>query len=90
VVAVGGAKLAVRADRLRLTPLGDAVTDGTGLAATVTDVEYQGSVVQTSLITADGSELVSVTAEQVFDRDPWKPGARVAVSWEPDDAHALA
>jgi putative spermidine/putrescine transport system ATP-binding protein len=90
VVAVGGAKLAVRADRLRLAPLGDAATDGVGLAATVTDVEYQGSVVQTTLITAGGSELTSVTAEQVFDRDPWKPGARVAVSWEPDDAHALA
>ncbi len=90
VVTVGGTKLAVRADRLRLSPLSDAWMDEGLLAAAVTDVEYQGSVVQTSLTAADGTALVAVTSEQAFDKDPLKPGARVAVSWDPEDAHPLA
>jgi len=87
VVAVKGARLAVRADRLRLSPLDGAGAEA--IAATVTDVEYQGAVVQTSLTAADGSELIAVAPEQAFDRDPLKPGARVAVAWAPEDAHAL-
>jgi hypothetical protein len=82
--------LAVRTDRLRLSPCGDAVAEAAGVVATVTTVEYQGSVVQTSLTAADGSDLVSVASEEVFDRDPVKPGTRVAVMWDAEDAHALA
>jgi putative spermidine/putrescine transport system ATP-binding protein len=87
VVAVRGTLLAVRADRLRLSPWSEAAG---GLAATVTDVEYQGAIVQTSLTATDGSELVAVASEDAFDRDPLKPGARVTVAWDAEDAHALA
>jgi len=31
-----------------------------------------------------------VTPEHAFDREPLEPGARVAVRWDPDDAHSLA
>ena len=90
VVAVRGAVLAVRADRLRLSPCGDAAAEAGGLVvATVTDVEYQGAVVQTSLVATDGSELVAVASEEAFDRDPLKPGTRVAVAWDAEDAHVL-
>jgi len=88
VVQVDGARLAIRADRLVLSSLG-ADADAAALAATVIDVEYQGALVQTTLGTRDGRELVAVTSEHDFDRDPLKPGTRVAVSWDPDDAHPL-
>jgi putative spermidine/putrescine transport system ATP-binding protein len=90
IVGVGAGKVAVRTDRLRLGRLADAVADPGALAASVTDVEYQGTVVQISLAAADGTELVAVAPAHVFDRDPLKAGVVVAVSWEPDDAHRLA
>jgi len=90
VIAVDAGRVAIRADRLRLHRLAG---DGAGaevLLATVRDVEYQGAVVQTTATTAAGDELVVVTPEHAFDREPLEPGARVAVRWEPDDAHPLA
>ena len=92
VVAVGSARVAVRADRLRLERLGPGANGrhtGT-LLATVSDVEYQGTLVQTTVTTETGTELVAVSPDQAFDRDPLEPGARVAVGWDPDDAHPLA
>ena len=92
VVAVGSACVAVRADRLRLERLGPGANGhhaGT-LLATVSDVEYQGTLVQTTVTTETGAELVAVSPDQAFDRDPLEPGARVAVGWDPDDAHPLA
>src|SRR6266849_3276152 len=87
VIAVDAGRVAIRADRLRLHRLAG---DGAGaevLLATVRDVEYQGAVVQTTATTTAGDELVVVTPEHAFDREPLEPGARVAVRWEPDDAH---
>jgi putative spermidine/putrescine transport system ATP-binding protein len=90
VVAVRDEVLAVRADRLRLSPWSEAAGTAGALLATVTDVEYQGAVVQTSLTAADGRELTAVVSEDVFDREPHRPGARVAVAWDPEDSHVLA
>jgi putative spermidine/putrescine transport system ATP-binding protein len=92
VVTVGGATVAVRADRLRLERLGpDGNGHGPGaLTATVRDVEYQGTVVQTTVTTSAGAELVAVAPDHAFDREPLLPGARVAVRWDPDDAHPLS
>jgi putative spermidine/putrescine transport system ATP-binding protein len=89
VIGVGGGRVAIRADRLRLERLASAGRDGAALVATVRDVEYQGTVVQTTATTVGGDELVVVTPEHTFDREPLEPGALVAVRWEPDDAHAL-
>jgi len=89
VVTAHGARVAVRADRVQLRRL-----NGHGGAppaiGTVTNVEYQGTVVQTSVTADDGTELMAVTPEQVFDREPLVPGTRVAVDWDPGAAHALA
>jgi len=88
VVTTGGTRLAVRADRLQVRRLnghgGGAATTGV-----VTNVEYQGTAVQTSVTADDGTELIALAPEQVFDREPLTPGTRVAVAWEPGAAHAL-
>ena len=89
IVFLSGEAVAIRADRLRLSPWSEAATEAAGLVATVTDVEYQGAIVQTSLTATDGSELVAVASEEAFDRDPVKPGTRVAVAWDAEDAHVL-
>jgi putative spermidine/putrescine transport system ATP-binding protein len=89
VVTAHGARLAVRADRLQLRRLnGHGEVPPT--KGTVTNVEYQGTVVQTSVTADDGTELIALAPEQAFDREPLTPGTRVAVEWEPGAAHALA
>ena len=45
----------------------------------MTNVEYQGTVVQTCVTADDGTELIASLPEQVFDREPLAPGTRVAV-----------
>jgi putative spermidine/putrescine transport system ATP-binding protein len=86
VIALDGRAVAVRADCLRVSPLGG---NGAAMAATVTGVEYQGAWVQTSLRADDGTELVSVAPEQVLDGHPLESGARVGVSWDAAGAHPL-
>jgi putative spermidine/putrescine transport system ATP-binding protein len=88
VVTADGARLAVRADRLRLRRL-DGHGAGTATAGVVTNVEYQGIAVQTTVRADDGTELVALAPEHVFDRDPLAPGSRVAVEWDPGAAHPL-
>jgi putative spermidine/putrescine transport system ATP-binding protein len=89
VVTVHGARVAVRADRLQLRRL-NGPSGAPPAIGTVTNVEYQGSVVQTSVTADDGTELIAVTPEHEFDREPLAPGTRVAVDWDPGAAHALA
>jgi putative spermidine/putrescine transport system ATP-binding protein len=88
VITANGAQLAVRVDRLQLRRLnghaGAAYATGT-----VTNVEYQGTVVQTSVAADDGTELIALAPEQIFDREPLTPGTRVTVAWEPGAAHPL-
>ena len=88
VVTANGARLAVRADRLRLRRLNGhpVAAHATG---TVTNVEYQGTAVQTSVAADDGTELIALAPEQTFDQEPLTPGTRVTVDWEPDAAHPL-
>jgi putative spermidine/putrescine transport system ATP-binding protein len=89
VVPATGARLAVRADRLRLHRLNGNGASRGEMTATVTGVEYQGTAVKTSLVADDGTELIATTPEPAFDREPLEPGARVGVSWDPDAAHPL-
>jgi putative spermidine/putrescine transport system ATP-binding protein len=88
VLTANGARLAVRADRLRLRPL-NGQTAAAPAIGIVTNVEYQGIVVQTSVTGDDGTELVALAPEQIFDREPLTPGTRVSVDWEPGAAHPL-
>jgi putative spermidine/putrescine transport system ATP-binding protein len=82
-------KVAVRNDHIRLTP----PESNNGWAATVSDVEYQGTYVLLAL-QLDGdaaSSPVSVMLPEAgFVQHPYQPGDRVALNWDPDQAHALA
>jgi putative spermidine/putrescine transport system ATP-binding protein len=81
--------VAVRADQLKLGRLnGQAPAQGS-VAATVRDIEYQGTHVEIGLVSDVASDLVASVPERVFFTDQLSPGDRVAVSWSKDDAHKL-
>ena len=77
--------VAVRTDHLAVAPGG-----GTGRPARVTDVEYQGAFVHAALTAEDGTDLVAMLPEKVFDQAPFRTGDVVAVTWDADAAHPLA
>ena len=88
VLNTTGGKLAVRNDHIRLAP-----TTSTGWPATVSDVEYQGTYVLLGLQLDGEASTVPVSVmlpEAVFVQQPYRPGDRVDLSWDPALAHALA
>ena len=86
VLPAGGARVAVRSDRTLLTR--GAASAGEGLAATVQNVEYQGTYVLVTLASNAG-EVAAMLPEGAFDAAPWAPGEAATVSWLPAHAHAL-
>ena len=91
VIDVPQGQIAVRADRLSLTPLeGATALVGSAMPAVVRDVEYQGSFVQVGLEAGQANELAAQISEAAFDAMPLQPGDRVAVSWVEADAHRLS
>ncbi|VTU17612.1 Spermidine/putrescine import ATP-binding protein PotA [Variovorax sp. PBS-H4] len=81
--------IAVRNDHMRIAPEGGE----RGLAARVTDVEYQGTYVLVGLELADAAPErrgVSVLLpEKTFGTRPYGVGEAVRLSWSPSDARAL-
>ncbi|WP_237154758.1 ABC transporter ATP-binding protein [Oryzibacter oryziterrae] len=90
VIATDTAKIAIRADKLQLVP-GSAM-DGArgGIAATVTDVEYQGTFVQVSARTAAGEDLIAHVGEAVFDARPLQVSESVTALWDAAQSHTLS
>ena len=82
--------IAVRNDRMQIAP---AMNGDAGLAAVVTDVEYQGTYVLLGLElieTAAGRNRVSVLlSEAAFLARAYASGERVRLSWQDADARAL-
>jgi len=82
--------IAVRNDRMRIAP---AAETAEGLAATVTDVEYQGTYVLLGLAldaAAPGRANVSVQlGEAAFLAKPYALGEAVRLSWAEADARVL-
>ncbi len=82
--------IAVRNDHMRIAPAAD---DESGLAALITDVEYQGTYVLLGLQlegAAPGKGGVSVLlSESQFVARPYAVGERVRLSWTDDDARVL-
>jgi putative spermidine/putrescine transport system ATP-binding protein len=82
--------IAVRNDRMRIAP---AAETAEGLAATVTDVEYQGTYVLLGLAldaAAPGRANVSVQlGEAAFLAQPYALGEAVRLSWAEADARVL-
>jgi len=94
VIATPAGKVAVRSDRITLSPAAEG-----GIVVTVRAVEYQGSQVQVHL-SADNDEAVddeapgsagwvAALADSHFYARPFAPGERVAMRWPEADAHAL-
>jgi putative spermidine/putrescine transport system ATP-binding protein len=82
--------IAVRNDHMRIAP----GADSSGLAAAITDVEYQGTYVLLGLAleaAAPGRQNVSVLlGEAAFLASPYAQGETVRLSWAEADARALA
>ena len=80
-------KVAVRNDHIRLVDEG-----GSAWSATVSDVEYQGTYVMLGLqldSEVAKSPVSVMLSEAGFVQRPYRPGDRVALSWDPAQAHAL-
>ena len=93
VLVTPGGRIAVRNDHMQIAPADPtALASGVaGVAATVTDVEYQGTYVLLGLEaqTLGGPTGVSVMLPEArFAAHPYATGERVHVSWEA--AHPLA
>ena len=89
IPAASGGKIAVRADKTRLSrspmPPGD-----TALPATVQGVEYQGTYVLLTLASEPVPEFAVVLPEAEFDAAPWQPGDSACAHWTAADIHVLA
>jgi putative spermidine/putrescine transport system ATP-binding protein len=87
VMTDAGRKISVRTDLIRILPPG---TPGEIPAATVRNVEFQGSAVFVSLVTGAGAELTAVVPEKAFYERPFAPGDGAALDWNRNDIHELA
>jgi len=74
-----GKRFSVRPERISM--------NGSGEAATVTDVVFVGSFIRYLVDTEAGDRLTVV--QQNAGNPPVQPGARVHVSWKPDDAYEI-
>lgn len=92
VIAAPGGMVAVRVDRMRLSP-GAAPATPLSLGARVETVEYQGSFVQLRLRALDAApgtaELFAVMPDDAFAARPFAVGDAVTARWEVGDAHSL-
>jgi putative spermidine/putrescine transport system ATP-binding protein len=86
VIATDQGQIAVRADRLKLHPGGQAQR----LSAIVRGVEYQGTHIQVTLAGPDAAELTATLNEAEFDAVAVHPGQQVAIDWSDQDIHRLS
>lgn len=83
VLDLDNKKYAVRTDHISLN-------SHPGLwNGTVSNVEFLGRVVDVHLIGKDQSEMTASLSDQEFNKNPWKAGDAVGVSWEETALHAL-
>ncbi len=87
VIATAQGKIAVRSDRLKLSPAGPAPQR---LAAVVRGIEYQGTHIQVTLAGPDEGELTATLNEAEFDAVAVHPGQQVAIDWSDRDVHRLS
>jgi putative spermidine/putrescine transport system ATP-binding protein len=99
VIDTPAGKVGVRCDHMQISPA-DGAVNGTapadGLAAVVTDVQYQGTYVLLGLQGPGGepapgsnAELSVMLPEAGFAERPYAVGERVQLAWPPGAAHPL-
>lgn len=81
VIALDQGKATVRADAVTLAE--------TGVAATVTAVEYQGAQVAVKSMTDSGDEVLALVPEAQFFDAPKSPGDAVRLAWDESRLHRL-
>ncbi len=93
VIDTAAGTIAVRNDRMTIAPAGDLAPPAPSLAATITDVEYQGTYVLLGLEliqAAAGRKSVSVLlGESAFLARPYETGQNVTLGWQETDARVL-
>ncbi len=88
IVTDGDRRLAVRSDRILLAPQSEPVS-GPAVAGTVTELEYQGAIVNITVTGVQGQAIAVQLTEAAFDAAPFSLGDAVTASWNPASAHAL-
>jgi spermidine/putrescine transport system ATP-binding protein len=82
-------RVAVRPERVRIAAGGEPLQDGgSRLEGTVAEVVFLGMYTQFHVDTGAGRLVAHRLADESL--DPLHPGARVALSWEPDQASLLS
>ncbi len=95
VIDVPAGKVAVRNDHMNIVPESAAYSLGSnGLAAEITDVEYQGTYVLLGLALSEpapaGRNVSVMLGEAAFMARPYAQGERVRLGWADADARTLA
>jgi putative spermidine/putrescine transport system ATP-binding protein len=89
----GGARIAVRPERVVLIPRGDSAPPGYRfLPGVVEDVIYQGEILRV-LVQLDENRRCTAALRnqgQLSRPLPWTPGTAVSIGWKPEDARVLA
>ncbi len=85
IVALPNGTYSVRTDLTRVSK-----SDESGLAATVTAIEYQGTQVALAVRAVGHSELTALVHDGTFFRDPVAPGDAVHLTWNDADLNRLA
>lgn len=81
VISFEGAKVALRADEVKL--------GRSGLPATVTAVEFQGGHVAVNTVTEAGEDVLALVPEDKFYKSPKNPGDAVKLAWNEGRLHRL-
>jgi putative spermidine/putrescine transport system ATP-binding protein len=85
VIRNGQTNIAVRNDRLILKAPSEGVS-GSFVAATITEIEYQGTFIRVTLAGEDAQDFAAELSDAVMDENRFSIGDRVLVTW--NDAHA--
>jgi len=82
-------RVAVRPERVQVGPAGsDATEGGSRLDGTISELVYLGMYTQLHVDTEAGRVISHRLASELL--DPFEPGARVVLSWEPEHTSVLA
>ena len=88
VLSTPAGPVAIRSDRIRLTPHDGSVPSQ--LSGTIHDVSFLGSVVSVAIKSADDDELTVSVSDAEFANHPFDLGQSVALQWSDNDVHRLA
>jgi putative spermidine/putrescine transport system ATP-binding protein len=90
IIRTDDGPITVRADQLVLTRQSSAPVAEPAIAATLSDIEYQGTHVALALRSETAGDLTAVLPESVFFDEGLSIGESIRVGWRPQDAHRIA